>query len=300
MALALALAGASPPLGDGAATDSSQASGLQQQSESPSTVPQEQDIEALYASCERGEINRQSDLCAQWNAADSARISATWTRLTGVFTGFGLLVGAVTMGAAIAAALYAKRAADQTKRSANIAQRVVDTDLRPWIDVALSHKSARITDDGALEVHVQITLKNTGRVPALSVEIRMMNCCLDISKNSSVHNAQIMAFLTADPPILSSQVGVLPGDTHHRTVAFTVAKADFRVVEWTPGLKCIMPELVVRADYTWSDGEPRGRTGKSFPISQDLPDVSDSMVVIEPAVKPFILKYRTGDLSKLT
>ena len=91
VALAFALAGAMPPPGDGADTGLSQASGSQQQSLPPSTEPQVQNPETLYAACERGEINRQSDLCAQWYAADSARISATWTRLTGFFTAFGLI-----------------------------------------------------------------------------------------------------------------------------------------------------------------------------------------------------------------
>jgi hypothetical protein len=72
--------------------------------------------------CKQGQDDRQSDLCAQWKAADAtndaARSSATQT-----FIGWiGLLLGGITMGAAIAAALYARRAAVATEKTVNIAQ----------------------------------------------------------------------------------------------------------------------------------------------------------------------------------
>lgn len=82
-------------------------------SEAPSEVMQP---------CPRGTDNRSSDICAQWKAADSAHDAAWWGGATFYVGLVGLLLGAITMGAAIAAALYAKRAAVATERAAEIAK----------------------------------------------------------------------------------------------------------------------------------------------------------------------------------
>lgn len=148
---------------DDAATGSNQASGSQQQSVSPSNELRVQNPDALYASCERGETNRQSDLCAQWYAADNARISATWARLTGVFTGLGLLVGAITMGAAIAAAVYAKQAAHHTKTAADAAHQA----NRPWLTVSADPNF--VSTGHAPIFSLLLTIKNIGRTIAQNV-----------------------------------------------------------------------------------------------------------------------------------
>jgi len=69
--------------------------------------------------CLGNEEDRRSDLCAQWKAADAAERGANWTA-----NGFwiqlgGLIVGTITMFAAIAAALFAKDASYQAKRAAD-------------------------------------------------------------------------------------------------------------------------------------------------------------------------------------
>lgn len=87
----------------------------------------------LQAACEPGEDNRHSDLCAQWKAADGAAVSATWTRWTGIFTAGGLLIGFVTMVAAIGAAVFAALASKHTKRSADIAETALAADTRAWL-----------------------------------------------------------------------------------------------------------------------------------------------------------------------
>lgn len=119
--VALGLAGVSPPQGK-AREQANQARQPQQPAAQVAAAPKADDPERLYAACHQGEANRDSDLCAQWYAADSAYEASIWTRRTGWITGVGLLVGAITMGAAIAAALFARDAADHTKRSADIAE----------------------------------------------------------------------------------------------------------------------------------------------------------------------------------
>lgn len=61
--------------------------------------------------CAKGEQNRNSDLCAQWEAADAAVDSATWAEKTYKLGIIGTVLGAITMAAAIAAAFYARSAA---------------------------------------------------------------------------------------------------------------------------------------------------------------------------------------------
>lgn len=86
------------------------------------TTPKQQASPSPDPGCERGKDNRQSDLCAQWKAADAAFDAAkgTWIQIwLGVA---GIVLGALTMFAAVAAAIYAKRAAVATERTVGIAQ----------------------------------------------------------------------------------------------------------------------------------------------------------------------------------
>ena len=68
--------------------------------------------------CPKGQDNRNSDLCAQWKAADAAAdaVQVSWYQF--FLGGAGLVVGFLTLIAAAAAAIYARNAANYTKRSA--------------------------------------------------------------------------------------------------------------------------------------------------------------------------------------
>lgn len=131
--------------------------------------PQAPNPNPLYAACEKGEANRQSDLCAQWYAADSAQEASIWSRRTGWFTGLGLVVGAVTMVAAIFAALFAKNAAEHTKRGADIAEKAWLGMERPFIIVEVTGQ--RKTGGAGLVFPVEYILANVGRVPATLIHI---------------------------------------------------------------------------------------------------------------------------------
>ena len=85
--------------------------------------------------CDPGKDNRQSDLCAQWKAADAAAEVANWTLWT-LFAGLiGLVIGGGTLFAAWRAAHWAKRAADHTETGANAAVAALDSN-RPWLSSA--------------------------------------------------------------------------------------------------------------------------------------------------------------------
>ena len=142
----MALAGASPPR-EGAGKLGGETKQLQETAARPAATAKADGSEPLYAACQKGEAKRDSDLCAQWYAADSAYEASVWARRTGWFTGLSLIVGAVTMGAAIAAAMFARDAANHSqqnaaaawateehaRRSADISERSVSDLERPYL-----------------------------------------------------------------------------------------------------------------------------------------------------------------------
>lgn len=69
--------------------------------------------------CNPGADNRKSDLCAQWKAADAASSAAYWTENTFWLGMIGVLIGAFTLVAAVAAAWYARNAAQASQHSAD-------------------------------------------------------------------------------------------------------------------------------------------------------------------------------------
>lgn len=72
--------------------------------------------------CDQGADHRESDLCAQWKAADAAKESADWTRRSLYIAAGGLLISILTLGAAAAAAVYAGKAANFTRTGAEAAE----------------------------------------------------------------------------------------------------------------------------------------------------------------------------------
>ncbi|MBI2260047.1 MAG: hypothetical protein HYU62_00045 [Caulobacterales bacterium] len=265
------------------------------QAQEPAALEEGKGGSELYAACDPGKDNRRSDLCAQWKAADSAAEAALWTRWTGIFTGGGLGVGFVTMVAAIAAAVFAAFASGHTKRSADIA----DADLRPWLDFELAFEPAKIDRAGNLEIRLVLKIRNIGKVPASNLEVRFEKLCLDTSVNGNVTDAKVMAFLSADAPPLLSQIGVLPGGLHERTVVIPFPKAGFHVSEFD-GVKSVLPLLVIRADYSWGDGRRRGRTGFSYPLHLKLGRIKKCAVVIDPPLKVLNIIAGSGELARLT
>jgi hypothetical protein len=118
--------------------------------------------------CKGDGEDRDSDLCAQWKAADAAGsgAGAGWWQV--YLGGLGLVLGSITMTAAIFAAIYARDAARETQRSAKAAEdalahakQVAKDELRPWVFVekaSLSRKNGK--------VYVECTIKNFGNMPA--------------------------------------------------------------------------------------------------------------------------------------
>lgn len=105
----LVLAGAQPPQDSG---ENPQTQPAEQSQSEPSSadpaVEQSDEPPKNDQPCRKGEDDRGSDLCAQWKAADAAQSAAEGTWWLG---GFTVLLSALTLGAAVAAAIFAARAA---------------------------------------------------------------------------------------------------------------------------------------------------------------------------------------------
>jgi len=128
--------------------------------------------------CEPGDNKRSSDLCAQWKAADAARDTANYTLQLGWL---GLLIGALTLGAAIAAAKFASDAATYTQAGANEAKRaanaaeqqlalgnkISEIELRAYIR-SLEETFQRDPAD-PLKFTFRLPFKNVGHTPAQDV-----------------------------------------------------------------------------------------------------------------------------------
>lgn len=128
--------------------------------------------------CNKGEDNRNSDLCAQWKAADAAQESAKWTRRSFWIGLAGTGIGGLTLFAAIAAAFYARDAAKhagaavtQAENATKAANDTVDVtrdigarQLRAYLTV----RAYTVVVNNA-HVEVKIVGQNTGQTPALNV-----------------------------------------------------------------------------------------------------------------------------------
>lgn len=131
--------------------------------------------------CPTGRDDRDSDLCAQWKAADAAKSAADAAWWIG---GAGVLISALTLLTAIAAAAYARGASNHTKEGAIQAKRASDaaeealshsrkasqTDLRAWVNIKADLIDYKRTKDFA-HFDIEVSLLNLGKTPALNVGI---------------------------------------------------------------------------------------------------------------------------------
>jgi hypothetical protein len=111
------------------------------------------------ADCAEGSNDRKSDLCAQWKAADAAKQAANAADWTVTVAWVGVALGAITMGAAIAAAKFAYDAAVHTRDANDIAR----AEQRPWIAIQVEPSSALMLHVGQADLGVNVALKNCGK-----------------------------------------------------------------------------------------------------------------------------------------
>lgn len=195
---------------------------------------------------------RRSEIDAQWV---SARAGESAARAAWVFGWSSLLVGITTLGAAAAAAIYAKKSADESRRSANYAQR--------------SYSAFTQVEDASLIVSMPSGREITG-----SVHTYMMDCFVTNVGRSA---AKIIAFqLEGDDPLVVDQT-VSPGETF-RLPKVQVTKVD-RVPSIAKGTIRFASALHSDQNHDFSGGilVDRDKPGQAFAIlitqgKRPLPD----------------------------
>jgi hypothetical protein len=131
--------------------------------------------------CEANRPNRNSDLCAQWKAADAAKeaADASWHQV---------YIGILTLIAASMAAYYAKRAAEETQRGALAAVRTAETahqanilsengykiQTRAYVNISgYEIKPKRNEAQDITSYEIVYTWKNFGVSPARNVVLKL-------------------------------------------------------------------------------------------------------------------------------
>lgn len=177
------------------------------------------DVEALARAPSVGLELRQV-IQANQLAADANRFSYTQTliALLGVFTGLA------TLSAAIVAAIYARLAAEEARRSASAAERALLAE-RAWLSARpIAVGPLRFDMQSDLSIEVGIEIENVGHTPALFVHTRvdMINAVGDIA--AAVKN------LAAEE--LKKGLGIeygrllLPGDSYLRPWVASIGDPD--------------------------------------------------------------------------
>jgi hypothetical protein len=137
----------------------------------PTRTEQSQEPDKSTEPCKAGEDKRYSDLCAQWKAADAAAngAEAGWLQ---VWIGIGgVAVGLFTLIAAGAAALFAKRAVDETRESNAIAKNTAHLEGRPWLAVSFEVSEPAYLSETFLRVMFRAKIRNVGQSPAKGAHI---------------------------------------------------------------------------------------------------------------------------------
>lgn len=157
-------AGEGPKPPTQANTGNEQAEIAKRLGEVSATLKGAQETDQTTQPCDPKKPNRNSDLCAQWKAADAAAnaANAAWEQIR--IGWIGIALGSITMFAAIAAAFYAREAAKHT-----------ETNATSFVEAERAILHAVGGDVGKSSVDqtpcVAINFINRGRTPARIIEI---------------------------------------------------------------------------------------------------------------------------------
>ncbi|WP_230769037.1 hypothetical protein [Sphingomonas sp. Leaf4] len=144
--------------------------------------------EELNQPCLPVEINRNSDLCAQWRAADAAFVSSLWSKYSVLISIVGVTIGFLTLISAAAAAFFARNAALENKRSANASEeaiketkRIGEAQARAYVDFRIKEVEC-FFNDGESFLLIMYGYINTGQTPAKDMQQWMTWSAVDIDK----------------------------------------------------------------------------------------------------------------------
>lgn len=160
-----------------------------------------------------------------------------------VFAGIGTLIGFFTLVAAVAAALYAKRAAIQAQRSADIARDAFVAGERAWINIELIlDEPPDFSRDGGLSARVSVKVSNIGKTPAINVHTNV-GMTLSFQRSPGLLRDLAAHSRHADP---NNGRLLLPGASYHRPWGATADPLESGD-EW--GRPSVTPMILVCVTY---------------------------------------------------
>ena len=151
--------------------------------------------------CGQGDDNRNSDLCAQWKAAEGASEAAYWARwqvwlalagtiglfVTIYYTRKALLLAVESAADADAALSIATRNADAAQQQVEVSRQVAYDEIRPWVKLRTLGESLRFLHSGEAAASLQFELENVGASPAVGLKY----CCCGYLVPGLVEDAPI-------------------------------------------------------------------------------------------------------------
>ena len=158
--------------------------------------------------CEQHRDNRNSDLCAQWKAADAAFDAAQWAKwqfFLGIAGAVGLLMTIYyTRRAVLAAVASNKNAQDSLAHAKDMAS----VELRPYhhIDEIISQPAKGITGTD----FVAIRIKNFGSTPAIDFRLEAGVEILNTAKNNFLRKITLRRYPSVNeiPPGHTAQIQI--------------------------------------------------------------------------------------------
>jgi hypothetical protein len=137
---------------------------------------------------------KANDLIQQTRSAEAAEAIVRLTYGQSLMALTGLILGGITMVAAIAAAVYARQAASETKRGANAAADAADAaaeanslnrqtlvaDQRPWIKVGVTVAGPVVWGHETCLISMSVAMENIGKTPAREVVVYTRACTSSI------------------------------------------------------------------------------------------------------------------------
>lgn len=160
-----------------------------------------------------------------------------------VFAGLGTLIGFFTLVAAVAAALYARRAAVQARRSADIARDAFVAGERAWVNIELVlDEPPDFSRDGGTSASVAVKVSNIGKTPAINVHT---NVAMTLNLHRAPGLLRDLAERSRHVDVNNGRL-LLPGGSYHRPWGPAVDPLESGD-EW--GRASVTPMIVVCVTY---------------------------------------------------
>lgn len=170
----------------------------------------------------------------QRRAADAAKASTDFAYRQTWIVLLGFLFGLITMFSAIAAALFAKAAAEQaqigvkTARKANTLTALgQNNDHRPWLSVDASIQTALTWSSGGFSIGIESSVKNVGKSPAINVAMHQ-----HVSINVAGYNSgeEWSKFNQSMLKKIAPKEIIFPNDVYQKTKIFNFTERDIKKI----------------------------------------------------------------------